>query len=115
MGARRRVPPLPPAGEGDKGGEGKKARLPVHACAGENSPCFKDFVPNRCTFTSVGILYAMRLVALRLSCFRNYAHAQISPAPRVNILLGANAQGKTNLLEAIFTSARSARCAPCAR
>jgi DNA replication and repair protein RecF len=44
----------------------------------------------------------MRLVALRLSCFRNYAHAQITPAPRVNILLGANAQGKTNLLEAIY-------------
>ena len=37
------------AGEGDNGGEGKKARLPVHACAGKNSPCFKDFAPNRCT------------------------------------------------------------------
>ena len=37
------------AGEGDKGGEGKEARPPVHACAGKNSPCFKDFVPNRCT------------------------------------------------------------------
>ena len=55
-GARRcalqRVPPLPPAGEGDKGGEGNTAHLPVHACAGKNSPCFKDFVPNRCTLTS---------------------------------------------------------------
>jgi len=56
-GARRcalqRVPPLPPAGEGDKGGEGKKARLPIHACAGKNSPCFKDFVPNRCTLIPI--------------------------------------------------------------
>jgi len=56
-GARRcalqRVPPLPQAGEGDKGGEGKKARLPVHACAGNNSPCFKDFVPNRCTLIPI--------------------------------------------------------------
>ena len=42
-----------PAGEGDKGGEGNTARLPVHACAGENSPCFKDFVPNRCTLISL--------------------------------------------------------------
>ena len=55
-GARRcalqRVPPLPQAGEGDKGGEGNTAHLLVHACAGKNSPCFKDFVPNRCTLTS---------------------------------------------------------------
>jgi hypothetical protein len=27
-----------PAGEGDTGGEGKKARLPVHACAGKVAP-----------------------------------------------------------------------------
>jgi hypothetical protein len=56
-GARRcalqRVPPLPQAGEGDKGGEGNTAHLSVHACAGKNSPCFKDFVPNRCTLTSL--------------------------------------------------------------
>ena len=37
------------AGEGDKGGEGNKARLPVHACTGENSPRCRDSVPNRCT------------------------------------------------------------------
>ena len=57
-GARRcalqRVPPLPQAGEGDKGGEGNTAHLLVHACAGKNSPCFKDFVPNRCTLTRRG-------------------------------------------------------------
>jgi hypothetical protein len=47
----RTVVPLPEAGEGDKGGEGNTAHLPVHACAGKNSPCFKDFVPNRCTLT----------------------------------------------------------------
>ncbi|MCS7208964.1 MAG: DNA replication/repair protein RecF, partial [Fimbriimonadales bacterium] len=44
----------------------------------------------------------MRLHALRLWHFRNYERAQIEPSPRVNILLGANAQGKTNLLEAIY-------------
>jgi hypothetical protein len=37
------------AGEGDKGGEGNTARLPVHACAGKNSPCCRDSVPSRCT------------------------------------------------------------------
>lgn len=44
----------------------------------------------------------MRLHALRLWHFRNYERAQIELSPRVNILLGANAQGKTNLLEAIY-------------
>ena len=56
-GARRcalqRVPHPPPAREGDKGGEGNTVRLPVHACAGKNSPCFKDFVPNRCTLIPI--------------------------------------------------------------
>ena len=45
------IPLSRPAGEGDKGGEGNTARLPVHARAGKNSPRFKDFVPNRCTLT----------------------------------------------------------------
>ncbi|MCX7926238.1 MAG: hypothetical protein N2554_10570 [Fimbriimonadales bacterium] len=49
-----------------------------------------------------GILLTMRLHALRLWQFRNYARAELAPSPRVNILLGANAQGKTNLLEAIY-------------
>jgi hypothetical protein len=40
------------AGEGDKGGEGNTARLPVHACAGKNSPCCRDSVPSRCTLVS---------------------------------------------------------------
>jgi hypothetical protein len=45
-------PPLPPAGEGDKGGEGNTARLPVHATAGKNRAYPQDSVPNRCTLTS---------------------------------------------------------------
>lgn len=44
----------------------------------------------------------MRLHALRLWQFRNYTRAELTPSPRVNILLGANAQGKTNLLESIY-------------
>jgi DNA replication and repair protein RecF len=34
--------------------------------------------------------------------FRNYAQAQIEPSSGINVLVGANAQGKTNLLEAIY-------------
>jgi hypothetical protein len=40
------------AGEGDKGGEGNTAHMPVHACAGKNSPCCRDSVPNRRTLVS---------------------------------------------------------------
>lgn len=44
----------------------------------------------------------MRLNALRLWNFRNFAHAELEPDPHLNVLVGANAQGKTNLLEAIY-------------
>jgi DNA replication and repair protein RecF len=32
---------------------------------------------------------------------RNYAHLELQPAPGLNVFVGANAQGKSNLLEAI--------------
>jgi DNA replication and repair protein RecF len=38
---------------------------------------------------------------IQLLEFRNYRTLSYQPAPRLNILSGANAQGKTNLLEAI--------------
>jgi DNA replication and repair protein RecF len=41
------------------------------------------------------------LRALRLVNFRNYADATVLLAPGLNIVVGDNAQGKTNLLEAI--------------
>jgi DNA replication and repair protein RecF len=41
------------------------------------------------------------LRALRLVNFRNYADAAVLLAPGLNIVVGENAQGKTNLLEAI--------------
>lgn len=41
------------------------------------------------------------LHALRLVNFRNYADATVLLAPGLNIIVGDNAQGKTNLLEAI--------------
>ncbi|MDQ3892848.1 MAG: AAA family ATPase, partial [Actinomycetota bacterium] len=41
------------------------------------------------------------LRALRMINFRNYADATVLLAPGLNIVVGDNAQGKTNLLEAI--------------
>ncbi len=53
----------------------------------------------------------MILKQLELDFFRNYVHAQAEFAPGVNVILGENAQGKTNLLEAAayLSSARSHR------
>lgn len=44
----------------------------------------------------------MRINQLRLKDFRNYKSLDISFHPKVNIFMGNNAQGKTNLLEAIY-------------
>lgn len=48
---------------------------------------------------------------LELDFFRNYVHLDVSFDPRVNLIYGENAQGKTNLLEAIgyLSSGRSYR------
>ena len=53
----------------------------------------------------------MRLDAITLEHFRNYAHQSVTFDPSVNVIVGENAQGKTNLLEAIvyLSSARSPR------
>ncbi len=48
----------------------------------------------------------MLLEALRLKDFRNYAVLEVSPGHGVNVFFGQNAQGKTNVLEAIFLLAR---------
>lgn len=47
----------------------------------------------------------MFLRRLSLQHYRNYAHVDISIDRNVNIFVGPNAQGKTNLLEAIFVLA----------
>jgi DNA replication and repair protein RecF len=44
----------------------------------------------------------MHLAHLRLRDFRNYARLDTDFAPGFNLLLGDNAQGKTNILEAIY-------------
>jgi DNA replication and repair protein RecF len=49
----------------------------------------------------------MRLLHLLLHNFRNYVRLDLDLPPGVSVLLGDNAQGKTNLLEAIFYLATS--------
>ncbi len=44
----------------------------------------------------------MHLAHLRLRDFRNYARLDLDIAPGFHLLLGDNAQGKTNILEAIY-------------
>ncbi len=44
----------------------------------------------------------MLLRALELTAFRNLADTVLEPGPQLNVLAGDNAQGKTNLLEAIY-------------
>ena len=44
----------------------------------------------------------MILLSLELTNFRNYVHERIEFDPGQNIISGKNAQGKTNLLEAIY-------------
>ena len=43
----------------------------------------------------------MRIDSLRLRGFRNYLELDAEFVPGVNLILGDNAQGKTNLLESI--------------
>ena len=57
----------------------------------------------------------MKLTGLTLYHFRNYEELHLALHPGVNLLVGENAQGKTNLLEAVFYlstggSRASARC-----
>lgn len=53
----------------------------------------------------------MRVQSLDLTSFRNYQTAHAAFSPGVNLILGENAQGKTNLLEAVgyLSGARSHR------
>src|SRR2546425_11521658 len=44
----------------------------------------------------------MHLAHLRLRDFRNYARLDVDFAPGFHLLLGDNAQGKTNILEGIY-------------
>ncbi|HVK05596.1 MAG TPA: DNA replication/repair protein RecF [Armatimonadaceae bacterium] len=47
----------------------------------------------------------MRVIRLELSDFRNYSSLHFEPGPGLNILVGPNAQGKSNLLESLYVLA----------
>jgi len=49
----------------------------------------------------------VRLRRLRLRNHRNYAQLDLTPGPAVNVFIGPNGQGKTNLLEAVAMLALS--------
>jgi DNA replication and repair protein RecF len=49
----------------------------------------------------------VRLVSLQLRNYRNYQRLDLEPGPRLNVFLGDNGQGKTNLLESVAVLALS--------
>lgn len=49
----------------------------------------------------------MIIKTIKLNNFRNYGSLSLNLSPGINIFLGENAQGKTNILEAIYYSALS--------
>jgi DNA replication and repair protein RecF len=49
----------------------------------------------------------LRLVSLTLRNYRNYARLELELGPHLNVFLGQNAQGKTNLLESVAILALS--------
>ena len=56
----------------------------------------------RCVPGGSTIPWPMRIESLELEQFRNYRLQRMDFDPRCNVIFGANAQGKTNLLEAIL-------------
>lgn len=50
----------------------------------------------------------MHLTNLTLKNFRNHEESNLSPSPDINLIVGENAQGKTNLLEAVYCLSRAA-------
>ncbi len=47
----------------------------------------------------------MKIKSLKIKNFRNYTSAEVDFDEKVNVFIGKNAQGKTNLLESIFLAA----------
>lgn len=47
----------------------------------------------------------MHIEKLTLTNYRNYASLDLSFSPQINVLIGENAQGKTNLMESIYVLA----------
>lgn len=54
----------------------------------------------------------MKIDAVEINNFRNLSRVLMHPAPGVNLLVGKNAQGKTNFLEALYVLANGASFRP---
>ena len=52
-------------------------------------------------YLSIKSVWVMKIIDLSLAGFRNYERLQCAFDPGVNLIVGENAQGKTNLLEAV--------------
>ena len=54
----------------------------------------------------------MRLELIQINNFRNLEQVTIRPAAGINLLVGKNAQGKTNFLEALYVLAHGTSFRP---
>lgn len=68
----------------------------------EKCPSSQNFSPRA---VAPFILEAMHLAQLKLRDFRNYPRLDVNFTPGFHVLLGDNAQGKTNILEAVYLMA----------
>ena len=48
------------------------------------------------------VFYSLKIKKLYLKNFRNYLDLEVEFNDKLNIIIGNNAQGKTNILEAIY-------------
>jgi DNA replication and repair protein RecF len=65
-----------------------------------------DFIAKKLAATSFPIHFTgVHLAHLRLRDFRNYTRLDVDFSPGFHLLLGENAQGKTNILEAVYLMA----------
>ena len=44
----------------------------------------------------------MNIYSLKLKDYRNYSELKLTFDPNINVFLGQNAQGKTNIIEAVY-------------
>src|SRR5690606_1111016 len=54
------------------------------------------------TFANEFSQHSMNLRRVSLINYRNYESAEVEFSPRINVLVGANGSGKTNLLDAVY-------------
>jgi DNA replication and repair protein RecF len=80
---------------------------PVRSCGGHyvTGRSFRHNSKNLARLQQRPHLARVHLAHLRLRDFRNYARLDVDFAPGFHLLLGDNAQGKTNILEAIYLMA----------